>query len=86
MKPLREVQMQVEVEKIDIYEGISVKVLLNSGATGLFADKKFMKKQRFKKEKLARPIQIRNVDGTDNSGEMVTHEIECNLYYKRHME
>ena len=36
--------MQVEVEKIDIYEGISVKVLLNSGATGLFADKKFVKK------------------------------------------
>jgi len=48
--------MQVEVEKIDIYKGISIKTLLNSRATGLFADKKFMKKWRFKKEKLARPI------------------------------
>ena len=86
MKPLKEVQMQVEVEKIDIYKGISIKTLLNSRATGLFADKKFMKKWRFKKEKLARPIQIRNVDRTDNSGEMVTHKIECNLYYKEHME
>jgi len=26
------------------------------------------------------------VDGTDNSGGMVTYEIECNLYYKRHIE
>jgi len=74
------------VEKIDTHKGVSVKALLDSGATGLFADKKFVKKWRFKKEKLARPIQIRNVDGTDNSEGMVMHEIEYNLYYKRHVE
>jgi len=78
--------MQVGVEKIDTHKGVSVKALLDSGATGLFADKKFVKKWRFKKEKLARPIQIRNVDGTDNSEGMVMHEIEYNLYYKRHVE
>jgi len=32
------------VEKIDTHKGVSVKALLDSGATGLFADKKFVKK------------------------------------------
>ena len=44
------------VEKIDTHKGISVKALLDSGVTGLFADKKFMEKWGFKKEKLARSI------------------------------
>jgi len=44
MKLLREIWIQVGVEKIDTHKGVSVKVLLNSGATGLFADKKFVEK------------------------------------------
>jgi len=36
--------MQVRMEKIDTYKGISVKALLDSRATGLFADKKFVEK------------------------------------------
>jgi len=44
MKLLREIWIQVGVEKIDTHKGVSVKALLNSGATGLFADKKFVEK------------------------------------------
>jgi len=44
MKLLREVWIQVEVEKINTYKGISVKTLLNSRAMELFADKKFVEK------------------------------------------
>ena len=36
--------MQVEVEKINTHKGVSVKALLDSGATGLFVDKKFVGK------------------------------------------
>jgi len=36
--------MKVGLEKVDTYEGMSVKVLLDSRATGLFADNKFVKK------------------------------------------
>jgi len=78
--------MQVEIEKINTHEGISVKAMLDSRATELFVDKKFIEKWEFKKEKLARPIQIRNVDRVDNSGGMVIYKIEYNLYYKRHVE
>ena len=62
------------LERIDNHEGVSVKALLDSGATGMFADKKFVEKNGFKLEKLDRPVRIRNVDGTGNSGGLVMHE------------
>ena len=63
-----------------------MKVLLDSGATGMFADKKFVEKNSFKLEKLDRPVRIRNMDGTGNSGGLVMHEIEVNMYYQDHVE
>jgi len=29
---------------------------------------------------------VKNVDGTDNSGEAITHQVEANVYYKSHVE
>ena len=78
--------MQIEVEKIDTYEGISVKVLLDSGATGLFISKKCAERGGFKLIKLKKPILVRNVDGTGNSGEVILHEVEVNVYFKGHVE
>jgi len=86
IKILREVWMQVGLEKVDTHEGVSVKVLLDSSATGMFADKKFVEKNGFRLEKLERPVRIRNVDGTGNSGGLVTHVIEVNVYYRGHVE
>ena len=86
LRPLKEVWMKVGLEKIDSHEGVSVNALLDSGATGMFADKKFIEKNSFKLEKLDRPVRIRNVDGTGNSGGLVTHEIEVNVYYQGHIE
>ena len=76
----------MELEKVDSHKGVSVKVLLDSGATGMFADRKFVEKNDFKLKKLDRPVKIRNVDGTGNSGGLVTHEIEVNVYYRGHVE
>jgi len=78
--------MKVGIEKIDTHEGVSVKALLDSGATGMFASKRFVEENGFKLEKLDRPVRIRNVDGTGNSGGLVTHEIEVNVYYQGHVE
>ena len=44
-----------------------VKALLDSGATGLFANRKFVEKHGFKMQKLDRPVNVRNVDGIKNS-------------------
>ena len=73
--------MQIGIERVDNHKGVSVKTLLDSGATGMFADRKFVEKNGFKLEKLERPVKIKNVDGIGNSGGLVTHEIKVNVYY-----
>ena len=78
--------MNIGVEKIDTHEGVMIKVLLDSGATEVFMDKQTAAKHGFKLQKLERAIAIRNVDGTNNSGEAITHQVECNVYYKGHIE
>ena len=78
--------MNIGVEKVDTHEGITVKALLDSGATGMFMDKKMAAKYRFRLQKLERPIAVRNVDGTDNSGGAITHQVEVNMYYKGYVE
>jgi len=35
--------MKVGLEKLESYEGVAVKALLDSGVTGLFMDTKFIK-------------------------------------------
>jgi len=76
----------IGMEKVDTYEGVTVKVLLDSRATGIFVDKKFIKRNGFKLEKLERPSRVTNMDGLHNSRGLITHEIECNMYYRKHIE
>jgi len=86
LKPLREVWLNIGLEKVDTHEGVSVKALLDSGATGLFMSKKLAERQGFKLEKLNKPIKVRNVDGSNNKGGSITHEVEVNLFYRGHVE
>ena len=71
---------------MDIYEGIMVKALLDSGVTEMFINKKMAAKHGFRLQKLERPVAVRNVDGTNNSGGAITHQVEVNVYYKSHIE
>ena len=84
--PLREVWLKVELEKLENHEGVAVKALLDSGATGLFMDMTFAKEQGFKMEKLKKPLLVRNMDRTVNMEEAITHQVECNMFFKGHME
>ena len=65
---------------------VAVKALLDSRAIGLFMDTAFAKEKRFKMEKLKNLLLIRNVDGIENVGEAITHQVECNMFFKRHIE
>jgi len=69
-----------------MHEGITVKALLDSGATGMFMDKKMAAKHGFRLQKLERPVVVRNVDGTNNSREAITYQVEVNMYYRSHVE
>ena len=45
---LREVMVKIGLERIDIQEEVTVKALLNSGATRLVISSEFVRKQVFK--------------------------------------
>jgi len=83
---LREVWLRVGLEKLESHEGIAVKVLLDSGVTGLFMDTTFAKEKGFKMEKLKKPLLVRNVDGMVNAGGAITHQVEYNMFFKGYME
>jgi len=85
-KMLREVWLNIGVEKIDMHEGVMIKVLLDSGATGMFMDRQTTARHGFKLQKLERLLVVRNVDDTNNSRGAITHQVECNVFYKGHME
>jgi len=69
-----------------MYEGIMVKALLDSGVTEMFINKKMAAKHGFRLQKLKRPVAVRNVNGTNNSGGAITHQVKVNMYYKSHVE
>jgi len=78
--------LKVGLEKLESHEGVAVRALLDSGATGLFMDTTFAKEKGFKMEKLKRPLLVRNVDGMVNVGGAITHQVECNMFFKGHVK
>ena len=78
--------MKIGLERIDMQKGITVEVLLDSGATGLVMSSEFAKKQGFKLKKLERPMNVRNVDGSLNKEGPIEHMVEVNTYYQEHRE
>ena len=49
-------------------------------------DRKMVARHGFKLQKLDRPVAVRNVDGTNNSAEAITHQVKVNVYYKGHVK
>jgi len=78
--------MKVGLEKLENHEGVTVRALLDSGVTGLFMDTTFTREKRLKMEKLKKPLLVRNVNGTVNAGGAITHQVECNMFFKGHVE
>lgn len=78
MKILRDRQLNIGIEKVDMHKGIIVKMLPDS-AMGIFIDKRMAKKYSFKLQKLERPL-------TGNSEKAIIHRVEVNVSYKNHIE
>jgi len=64
--------MKVGLEKLESHEGVAVKVLLDSGATGLFMDTTFAREKEFRMEKMKNPLLVKNIDRTVNIGGVIT--------------
>jgi len=71
---------------MDTHHMVDVKALLDSGATGMFIDKKFAEGNRIAMRLLDKPICVYNVDGTLNQGGSITHEVTLMLSHKGHKE
>jgi len=78
--------MKVGLEKLESHEGVAVKALLDSGATGLFMDMTFAREKEFKMKRMKNPLLVKNVDGTVNMGGAIMHQVECNMFFKGHVE
>ena len=78
--------VKIELERLDIQEGITVEALLDSGATGLVLSSKFAKKQGFKLKKLERLMNVRNMDGSLNKEGPIEYTVKVNIYYQEHRE
>ena len=68
------------------YEGVAVKVLLDSSTTRLFIDVQFVKRKGFNLERLKTLLLVRNMDGTVNVGRAITYQVECNMFFKGYIK
>jgi len=67
------VWIKVGLEKLESHKGVAVKVLLDSGAMGLFMDMAFAKRKGFRIEKMKKPLLVKNMDGSANIGGAIMH-------------
>ena len=72
---LRKVTVKIKLEIIDIQKEVTVKTLLDSGATGLVMSSEFAKKQEFKLKKMERLIYVRNINGFLNKKRPIEHTV-----------
>ena len=82
----RSLTLKIELQTTDTAETKSVTALLDSGATGMFIDREYVKKSGFTTRALSNPIPVRNVDGTPNEAGSITDVVELNLRYQNHAE
>jgi len=81
-KLLREVMVKIELKQKNEKDGITMEVLLDSEVTGLVMSLEFVRKNKFKKRKLERPIYMRNVDRIFNYEGLIGYMVEVELFYK----
>ena len=53
--------IKIELERIDMQEGITVEALLDSGATGLVMSSEFARKQGFRMKKKEKTMEVKKV-------------------------
>ena len=52
--------------------------------TGLVISEEFVRKHKFRRTKLERPIYVRNMNGMLNYAEPIVDTVEVEIYFKEH--
>jgi len=76
--------LPVEIGTTDTSELHSVKALLDSGATGSFINRDFVRSKGINTRTLSRNIPVFNVNGSPNEAEQISEAIDILLRYKTH--
>jgi len=83
---LREVIVKIGLERINMYEEITIEALLDSRAIGLVMSSEFARKQGFKLKRIKNLIYVRNMDRIFNKERPIENMIKVNIYYQKHRE
>jgi len=86
VQPQSELMINVGLRTMDTHHMVDMKASLDSGATGMFIDKKFAEENGIAMRLLDKPIRVYNVDGTLNQEGSITHEVTLMLSHKGHKE
>jgi hypothetical protein len=79
-------EVEVQIQSTDIGTPISLSVLLDCRATGIFMDTEWARKNKITMRPLSHPIPVYNVDGSPNTTGEIKDVTEVTLCYKDHME
>src|SRR5258707_50610 len=70
--------------KLTSLASVSMSMLLDSGATGMFINQSFVQKHQLETTPLPQPILIHNVDSSPNENGSVMEEVHVTLRFRRH--
>ena len=78
--------IKVEIVTTDTQEIMSIKALIDSGATRLFIDQGYVNRSRLTTQTLSKPIPVFNVDSTPSKAGYIWEVVDVVLRYQDHSE
>ena len=85
-KILREVVVKIGLKQKENKKGVVIEALLDSRATELVMSEEFVRKNKFKRTKLERPVYVRNIDSMLNYIKPIVDTVEVEIFFKGHKE
>ena len=78
--------LRVEIESPETQRKQGIRALVDSGATGLFINREYVKSNQIPTKKLSQPIPVYNMDGTANTDGAISEVADLLLRYNGHSE
>ena len=81
---LREVIVNIGLEKIDTQKEVTIEALLDNSIIVLVMSLEFARKQRFKLKKIEELIYVRNLNRIFNKKRPIENTVEVSIFYKKY--